>query len=35
MYAREGSDEKAIIRLMLDYLEKGQVLDEDIIPIAN
>ena len=35
MYAREGSDEKAIIRLMLDYLEKGHVLDEDIIPIAT
>ncbi|CAB3288717.1 conserved protein of unknown function [Methanocaldococcus lauensis] len=35
MYAKEGSDEKAIIRLMLDYLEKGNVLDEDILPISN
>lgn len=35
MYAKEGSDEKAIIRLMLDYLEKGYVLDDDILPIAS
>ncbi|NPA62252.1 MAG: hypothetical protein GXN95_01715 [Methanococci archaeon] len=33
-YAKEGSDEKAVIKIMLDYLEKGQLLDEDILPIA-
>ncbi|ENN96797.1 hypothetical protein J422_00050 [Methanocaldococcus villosus KIN24-T80] len=30
-----GVDEKVIIRHLLEYLEKGNMLDEDILPIAN
>ena len=34
MYAKNGTDEKAIIKVMLNYLEKGHILDEDVEPIA-
>jgi hypothetical protein len=34
MYAKEGTDEKAIIKVMLNYLERGHILDEDVEPIA-
>ncbi|WP_423792306.1 hypothetical protein ACPB8Q_06135 [Methanocaldococcus indicus] len=32
-YAKPGSDERVIIRKLIDYLEKGKLLEEDIEPI--